>query len=102
LAFDQVTAQLLGGDKGKQDTRPARMSAAQYRKWRYDRTRSRATYDLPPGVKEAFSALSSEWDCSRSDVAAWLLLMGIRQFREGSMPDLEKVPSPAGNLRYRY
>ena len=100
LPFDQVTAQLLGSGKGEQDTRPARMSSAQYRKWQYDRRRSKATYDLPLEVKAAINALSAEWDCSRSDVAAWLLVMGIRQLRAGSVPEPEKAPSAAGNLRY--
>ena len=61
--------------------------AALSRKKKLDRKRIKATYDLDPGLQDAFTALAKEWDTSTSQAVALCLDYSLHAY-EQSEPDL--------------
>ncbi len=100
LDFDKATAALMNGKKPDRATEVVQMTPGQARKWKYDKRRKRAIYDMPEELMEAVTHLADEWDCSRSDAAAWLIVQGIQTVSEGATP--EREPSAKGNVRNRW
>jgi len=74
------------------------MTPYERRKRQYDRERTRGSYDLPRDVIEAIRLLSERWECSRSDVVAWLLARAILAGLSDECPPRER--SREANLRY--
>ena len=61
----------------------------------------RATYDLPPGMKEQIVEIANEHGTTASQVAAFLLNRGLRQVKSGSI-NLDRYKEPSTSLRWEY
>jgi hypothetical protein len=61
----------------------------------------RATYDLPPGMKERIVEIANEHGTTASQVAAFLLHRGIRQVEAG-MINLDRYKEPSASIRWEY
>lgn len=56
--------------------------AALSRKKKLDRKRTKATYDLDPGLQDAFTALAKEWDTSTSQAVALCLAYALHAYEQ--------------------
>lgn len=54
--------------------------AALSKKQKLDRKRTKATYDLDPGLQDAFTALAKEWDTSTSQAVALCLAYALHAY----------------------
>jgi hypothetical protein len=61
----------------------------------------RATYDLPPGMKERIVEIANEHGTTASQVAAFLLHGGIKQIEAG-MINLDRYKEPSTSIRWEY
>jgi hypothetical protein len=61
----------------------------------------RATYDLPPGMKERIVEIANEHGTTASQVAAFLLHRGIKQVEAGLI-DLDQYKEPSISIRWEY
>ena len=61
----------------------------------------RATYDLPPGMKEQIVEIANEHGTTASQVAAFLLDRGLRQVKSGSI-NLDRYKEPSTSIRWEY
>ena len=61
----------------------------------------RATYDLPPGMKDRITQIAKSHGTSASQVAAFLLQRGLVGLDSGDI-DLESHKEPSPSLRWDY
>jgi hypothetical protein len=61
----------------------------------------RATYDLPPGMKDQIVEIANEHGTTASQVAAFLLDRGLRQIKSGSI-NLAQYKEPSTSIRWEY
>lgn len=58
------------------------------------RKKRRATYDLPPALKQRIAALGKEHQCPASQIAHLLLLHGLKELEAGNIEiESRKYPS---------
>lgn len=78
------------------------MSQYQEKKAERDLKRTKATYDLPPGYKEAVHELAQSLDTSDSQVVQLLINFGMHQIR-AKMWDPSKLKRKNSNTnRFKY
>jgi|YNPMSStandDraft_1061717.scaffolds.fasta_scaffold17534_4 hypothetical protein len=65
--------------------RARRMTPAQRRKAEKDRKRSKETYDLPAWLIGAIAEIAAAYGVPKSNVAAHLLALGLRQLLDGQV-----------------
>jgi hypothetical protein len=63
--------------------------------------RTRATYDLPPGMIAEITALSDEWKASRSAIAELFLRVALDAYKAGGI-DIEPRLFRTASLKYLY
>lgn len=66
-----------------------------------ERQPNRATYDLPPGMKEQIEALAAELKTPASQVATVLLTYALRAVQRGAL-DLPTLRRPSRSPRYEH
>ncbi len=81
---------------------PARETPSQRKKRKTsERLKHRATFDLPPGMKDELSEYAAEYKTTMSQIAGFFLADAIQRYRAGD-PDLD--PSsfliPSASMRY--
>lgn len=96
-AVDPVVADLLGEAERRERIR--RKPKDEQKKARRDARRNRVTYDVPPEVEDAISALAEREGLSKSGAATLLLAEGVRKYEAGEL-DLEGHKSPARHPLY--
>lgn len=100
---------LLSGDSPDESTSesPARPLTKEEKKKARESERikkrapRRATYDLPPGMKERITQIAKEQGTTASQIAAFLLHQGIESLDAGDI-DLESYKQPSPSLRWDY
>jgi hypothetical protein len=98
---------------GKEKTKPANASAQQRplskeeakrvkeQTLMKERLPRRATYDLPPGMKDQIVEVAEHHGTTASQVAAFLLARGLKQLRAGSI-NLDQYKEASSSIRWEY
>lgn len=89
---DPAVAAILG-DGDRREVLRGR-SPAQRRQARRDEGRNKVTVDLPQWLETALREVVRERECGLSGMTAWLLAVGLREYRAGRVtPELERATS---------
>ena len=81
--MDAAVAAVLGN--ARQRERKRQMTPAQRKRATQDEQRSKVTYDLPAWLIEAIADLADAEQCSKSSVAAFLLVRALEAHQRGEI-----------------
>ena len=95
---DPATRMLLR--MGEQRARERRRTVAQKKRAVYNRSRKRATYDLPQDVQDAIKTLAGRLKCSASDLVTLALTEWMNEADMARLASL-RVETPPDNIRFR-
>lgn len=65
------------------------------------RRQNRIAVDSPPGLRDEVKGLAKHFDCSVSDLAAYLIIAGLDLYHDGQL-DIEAVLIPTKSTRSTY